>query len=163
MNIQKFTQKSIESLNNSEKIASDYGNQEIDQEHFLFSLINVDESLIANLIEKMGIDKAVFASEVEKLIAARPKVSGSSSQRFYSSSLNTVLTTAEDEAKNMGDSYVSVEHLMLRLIAAPNEGLKKLFAEYNISRDTFLEVLKSVRGNQTVNTDNPEATYDALE
>ena len=162
MNIKKFTQKSIEALNNSEAVAAEYGNQEIDQEHFLYSLINVDESLIANLIEKMGIDMAVFVSELEKMIAAKPKVSGSSSQRFYSSALNTVLTTAEDEAKNMGDSYVSVEHLMLRLIAAPNENIKKLFAGYNISRDSFLEVLKSVRGSQTVNTDNPEATYDTL-
>lgn len=162
MNIKKFTQKSIEALNNSEAIAGEYGNQEIDQEHFLLSMMRLDDSLIKGLLEKMGINTDGFSSSLEEMIAAKPKVSGSSSQRFISSSLNKVLTDAEDEAKKMGDSYVSVEHLMLRLIADANSVLKKLFSEYNINRDTFLTALKSVRGNQSVNTDNPEATYDTL-
>ena len=161
MNIQKFTQKSIESLNNSEKIASDYGNQEIDQEHFLLSMLKVDDSLIAGLLEKMGIDTADFTAELERSISEKPKVSGTS-QKYMSSSLNQVLIDAEDEAKKMGDSYVSVEHLMLRLIATPNAGIKKLFEKYNITNESFMTALKSVRGNQSVTTDNPEAKYDAL-
>ena len=162
MNIKKFTQKSIEALNNSESVAADYGNQEIDQEHFLLSLMKLDDSLIKGLLEKMSIDTDKFIKDLEGVIAGKPKVSGSSSQRFISSSLNKALTDAEEESKKMGDSYVSVEHLMLRLIAEPNAGLKKLFSEYKINRDTFLKALKSVRGNQSVNTDNPEATYDTL-
>ena len=161
MNIQKFTQKSIESLNNSEKIASDYGNQEIDQEHFLLSMIKVDGSLIAGLLEKMGVDTADFTAELERVISEKPKVSGTS-QKYMSSSLNQVLIDAEDEAKKMGDSYVSVEHLMLRLIATPNAGVKKLFEKYGITNENFMTALKSVRGNQSVTTDNPEAKYDAL-
>ena len=161
MNIQKFTQKSIESLNNSEKIASDYGNQEIDQEHFLLSMIKVDGSLIAGLLEKMGVDTADFTAELERVISEKPKVSGTS-QKYMSSSLNQVLIDAEDEAKKMGDSYVSVEHLMLRLIATPNAGVKKLFEKYGITNESFMTALKSVRGNQSVTTDNPEAKYDAL-
>ncbi len=162
MNIQKFTQKSIESLNNSEKYASDYGNQEIDQEHFLLSMIKVEGSLIANLLEKMGVDTLDFTAELERMISEKPKVSGGSSQKYMSSSLNQVLIDAEDEAKKMGDSYVSVEHLMLRLIATPNPNIKKLFEKYNITNESFMNALKSVRGNQSVTTDNPEAKYDAL-
>ena len=161
MNIQKFTQKSIESLNNSEKIASDYGNQEIDQEHFLLSMIKVDGSLIAGLLEKMGINTADFTAELERVISEKPKVSGAS-QKYMSSSLNQVLIDAEDEAKKMGDSYVSVEHLMLRLLATPNAGIKKIFEKYGITNESFMAALKSVRGNQSVTTDNPEAKYDAL-
>ena len=161
MNIQKFTQKSIESLNNSEKIASDYGNQEIDQEHFLLSMLKVDDSLIAGLLEKMGVDTADFMAELERIISEKPKVSGSS-QKYMSSALNQVLIDAEDEAKKMGDSYVSVEHLMLRLIATPNPGVKKLFEKYGVTNESFMTALKSVRGNQSVTTDNPEAKYDAL-
>ncbi len=162
MNIKKFTQKSIEALNNSEAVAAEYGNQEIDQEHFLYSLIRLEDSLIKGLLEKMEINTEEFSSKLEGLIAKKPKVSGSSTSRFISSSLNKVLTDAEEEAKKMGDSYVSVEHLMLRLIADANSDLKSLFSQYNINRNTFLASLKTVRGNQTVNTDNPEATYDTL-
>ncbi|MDU3489909.1 MAG: ATP-dependent chaperone ClpB [Clostridiales bacterium] len=162
MNINKFTQKSFEAINNCDKLASDYGNQEIDQEHFLYCLMTIDDSLIASLIEKMGIKKDIFLNEIVEYIEKKPKVSGSSASHYISASLNKVLVDAEDEAKNMGDSYVSVEHLMLRLISTPNDNIKALFARYDITRDKFLAVLKEVRGNQAVNSDNPEATYDTL-
>lgn len=161
MNINKFTQKSIEAVNQCQKIAYDYGNQEIDQEHFLYSLLTIEDSLIANLIEKMGIDKDTFIQNIETLLSQKTKVSGNV-QLYISSDLNKVLINAEDEAKRMGDAYVSVEHLMLAMIAAPNKGIKQLFKTYGINRETFLSALATVRGNQTVTTDNPEATYDTL-
>lgn len=161
MNINKFTQKSIEAVNRCEKIAYDYGNQEIDQEHFLYSLMTIDDSLIANLIEKMQINKDTFIQNIETLLSQKNKVSGNV-QLYVSNDLNKVLVNAEDEAKRMGDSYVSVEHLMLAMIASPNKAIKQLFKTYGITRDKFLSVLATVRGNQTVNSDNPEATYDTL-
>ena len=161
MNIQKFTQKSVEAINNCEKIAYDYGNQEIDQEHFLYSLMTIEDSLVASLIEKMNIDKDTFLKNIEQLLNQKNKVSGDV-KLYISNDLNKVLINAEDEAKRMGDSYVSVEHLMLALIAAPNKAIKQLFKTYGINRESFLSVLATVRGNQTVNTDNPEATYDTL-
>lgn len=161
MNINKFTQKSMEAVNGCEKIAYDYGNQEIDQEHFLYSLLTIDDSLIANLLEKMNINKEMFLQNVETLLNGKTKVSGNV-QLYISNDLNKVLINAEDEAKRMGDSYVSVEHLMLAMIASPNKNLKQLFKTYGINKDTFLSVLATVRGNQSVNSDNPEATYDTL-
>ncbi len=161
MNINKFTQKSMEAISKCEKVAYDYGNQEIDQEHFLYALVNLDDSLIANLIEKMGINKNSFNKEIENLLAKRPKVSGG--QVYVSQALNKVLVSAEDEAKAMGDSYVSVEHLMLAMIKEPNKEIKQLFKTCGINRESFLKVLSTVRGNQTVNSDNPEATYDTME
>ena len=161
MNIQKFTQKSIEAINNCEKIAYDYGNQEIDQEHFLYSLMTIEDSLIANLIEKINIDKDIFLKNIEQLLNQKNKVSGDV-KLYISNDLNKVLVNAEDEAKRMGDSYVSVEHLMLALIAAPNRAIKQLFKTYGINRESFLSVLATVRGSQTVTSDNPEATYDTL-
>ncbi len=161
MNINKFTQKSIESINNCEKLAYEYSNQEIDQEHLLYCLMTVEDSLISNLIEKMGIDKAGFLSAIEDLLKGKTKVSGNV-QLYMSGDLNKALINAEDEAKKMGDSYVSVEHIFLSLIKYANKGLKALFKTYGITRDSFLSVLASVRGNQSVTTDNPEATYDTL-
>ncbi len=161
MNINKFTQKSIESINNCEKLAYEYSNQEIDQEHLLYCLMTVEDSLISNLIEKMGIDKAGFLSAIEDLLKGKTKVSGNV-QLYMSGDLNKALINAEDEAKKMGDSYVSVEHIFLSLIKHANKGLKALFKTYGITRDSFLSVLASVRGNQSVTTDNPEATYDTL-
>ena len=131
MNINKFTQKSIEAVNQCEKIAYDYGNQEIDQEHFLYSLLTIEDSLIASLIEKMGIDKDVFIKNIETMLSQKNKVSGNV-QLYVSNDLNKVLVNAEDEAKRMGDAYVSVEHLMLAMIAAPNKGIKQLFKTYGI-------------------------------
>ncbi len=161
MNINKFTKKSIEAVNQCEKIAYDYGNQEIDQEHLLYSLMTIEDSLIANLIEKMQINKDEFVKNIETLLGQKTKVSGNV-QLYVSNDLNKVLINAEDEAKRMGDSYVSVEHLMLAMIAAPNKGIKQLFKTYSITRDSFLSVLATVRGNQQVTTDTPEDTYDTL-
>jgi ATP-dependent Clp protease ATP-binding subunit ClpB len=161
MNINKFTQKSIEAVNQCEKIAYEYGNQEIDQEHFLYSLLTIEDSLIANLIEKLGIDKDTFIKNIETLLSQKIKVSGNV-QHYVSNDLNKVLINAEDEAKRMGDAYVSVEHLMLAMIAEPNRAIKQLFKTYGITRESFLSVLATVRGNQTVTSDNPEVTYDTL-
>ncbi|MBR5967378.1 MAG: ATP-dependent chaperone ClpB [Lachnospiraceae bacterium] len=162
MNINKFTQKSIEAVNRCEKIANDYGNQEIDQEHLLYALLDIDDSLIAGLIGKMGIDLQSFKANALKLLDAKVKVSGGG-QVYISRDLNQVLTSAEDESKAMGDSYVSVEHLFLALIKYQNRAIKELFKSYGINRESFLKVLSTVRGNQTVTSDNPEATYDTLE
>ncbi len=161
MNINKFTKKSIEAVNQCEKIAYDYGNQEIDQEHFLYSMLTIEDSLIASLIEKMGLNKESFAQNIEKLIARKNKVSGNVNL-YISNSLNKVLINAEEEAKRMGDAYVSVEHLMLAMISAPNDAIKNVFKTYGINRDKFLSVLATVRGSQSVTSDNPEATYDTL-
>ena len=160
MNITKFTQKSIEAIQNMEKIAYDYGNQMIDQEHFLYALLNQEGSLIAKLITKMGIQLPAFTSAVEKIMEGDPKVQGGSA--YVSQELNNVLISAEDEAKAMGDDYVSVEHLFLAMIKHPNRSIKQLFKSFGISRESFLQVLSSVRGNQRVTTDSPEDTYESL-
>ena len=161
MNINKFTQKSAEALNNCEKLAYEYGNQEVDQEHLLYSLLTIEDSLIAKLVEKMGIHLPSFIERAKKALEQKTKVSGDV-QLMISQSLNKVLVSAEDEAKKMGDEYVSVEHIFLTLIAYPNNAVKAIFKEYGITRDRFLTALQSVRGNQQVTSDNPEATYDTL-
>ena len=161
MNINKFTQKSMEAVQNCEKIASDYGNQEIEQEHLLYSLLTLDDSLIAKMIEKMEIDPQTFLNRVEELIEKRPKVQGG--QPYVGQYLNKVLISAEDEMKVFGDEYVSVEHLFLAMIKHPSSTIKNLFKEFGITRETFLQALYTVRGNQRVTSDNPEATYDTLE
>ena len=161
MNINKFTQKSMEAVQNCEKIASDYGNQEIEQEHLLYSLLTLDDSLIAKMIEKMKIDPQTFLNRVEELIEKRPKVQGG--QPYVGQYLNKVLISAEDEMKVFGDEYVSVEHLFLAMIKHPSSTIKNLFKEFGITRETFLQALSTVRGNQRVTSDNPEATYDTLE
>ena len=161
MNINKFTQKSTEALNNCEKLAYEYGNQEVDQEHLLYSLLTIEDSLIAKLVEKMEIHLPSFIERARKALEQKTKVSGDV-QLIISQSLNKVLVSAEDEAKKMGDEYVSVEHIFLTLIAYPNNAVKAIFKEYGITRDRFLTALQSVRGNQQVTSDNPEATYDTL-
>ena len=162
MNINKFTQKSMEAVNGCEKVASDHGNKQIEQEHLLFSLLTIEDSLIEKLFKKMGVDTDAFAGELEEVINTLPKVSGDSAQMYFSNDCNRVLTEAEDHAKAMGDEYTSVEHLFLAILAHPDNNLKKLFARYNITKDGFLKVLSEVRGNQRVVSDNPEATYDTL-
>ena len=161
MNINKFTQKSIEAVNQCEKIAYDHGHQEIDQEHFLYSLLTIDDSLIASLLEKMGINKETFLSQVQELLNKKPKVSGG--QVYMSNDLNQVLLHGEDEMKAMKDEYVSVEHLFLAMIKHPNKVVKELFRAYGITRNRFLQVLSQIRGGQKVTSDNPEETYDSLE
>lgn len=160
MNFQKFTQKSIQAVNDLEKVALEYGNQEIEQEHLLYSLLTQEESLIARLIAKMDIDAALFQERVEQALNRRVKVSGG--QPYVGQYLNKALINAEDEAKRMGDEYVSVEHLFLSLLDNPSPSLKTLFRENGITRDRFLQALSTVRGNQRVTSDNPEATYDTL-
>lgn len=160
MNISKFTQKSIEAVNSLEKLAYEYGNQEIEQEHLLYALLKQEDSLILKMIEKMEIDKTYFTDAVESALEKRTKVSGG--QVYIGQYLNKVLVQAEDEAKAMGDEYVSVEHLFLSMIKNPNPEIKKLFQEFGITRERFLQALSTVRGNQRVTTDNPEATYDTL-
>ena len=161
MNINKFTQKSLEAVNSCEKLAYQYGSPEIDQEHFLYSLLTIEDSLILKLIEKMEVNKEAFLSQVQQAVEKKPKVSGG--QTYISKSLNQVLVSAEDEAKAMGDEYVSVEHLFLSLMKYPNTEIKKLFQAYGITRERFLQALSTVRGNQKVVSDNPEATYETLE
>ncbi len=161
MNISKFTQKSLEAVNGCEKLAYEFGNQEIDQEHLLYSLLTIEDSLILKLVEKMEINKEHFTDRCRQAIEKRVKVSGG--QLYMSQALNQVLVMAEDEAKAMGDEYVSVEHLFLCLLKHPNAELKKLFQEYGLTRERFLQALSTVRGNQRVTSDNPEATYDTLE
>ena len=160
MNIQKFTQKSIEAVQGLEKTAYEFGNQEIEQEHLLLNLLKQENSLIAQMIEKMGIAKTYFQDQVEQAIQARPKVQGG--QPYVGQYLNRTLTMAEDEAKAMGDEYVSVEHLFLSMLKDPNPAMKNLFRVNGITREKFLQALSEVRGNQRVTTDNPEATYDSL-
>ena len=161
MNINKFTQNSLQAVQNCEKLAYEYGNQEIDQEHLLSSLLNLDDSLIKKLIVKMEIQPEYFMDRVEQALQKKVKVSGDT-KLYVSNDLNKVLVNAEDEAKQMGDEYVSVEHLFLALLKYANSALKAIFKEFGITRDRFLQALSTVRGNQRVTSDNPEATYDTL-
>ena len=161
MNINKFTQKSMEAVQNCEKLAYEYGNQQIDELHLLYSLLTLEDSLILKLVTKMGIQGDMMAGEVKQALEKLPKVSGG--QLYISSDLNKVLLDGEDEAKAMGDEYVSVEHLFLALIKYPSKEVKNLFRMYNITREGFLQAPSTVRGNQRVVSDNPEATYDTLE
>ena len=160
MNISKFTQKSVQAVQDLEKIAYEYGNQEIEEEHLLYALLTQEDSLILKLIEKMEIQKEYFIDTVKKALDARVKVSGG--ELRFGQYLNKALVSAEDEAKAMGDEYVSVEHLFLSMLKNPSPSMKKLFNEFGITRERFLQALSTVRGNQRVVSDNPEATYDTL-
>ena len=160
MNISKFTQKSAQAVQDTEKIAMEYGNQEIEEEHLLLALLKLDDSLILKLVEKMEINTEHFVDRVTQEIERRPKVQGA--RPYIGEYLNKTLNFAEDEAKAMGDDYVSVEHLFLSMLKNPNRGMKKLFDEYGLTRERFLKALSTVRGNQRVTSDNPEATYDTL-
>ena len=161
MNIQKFTQKSMQAVEGSEKLAYEYGNQEIEQEHLLYSLLTIEDSLILKLVEKMEIQKEHFVGRVEQALAKRTKVQGG--KVYVGADLNKVLISAEDEAKQLGDEYVSVEHLFLSMLKHPNREIAQIWKEYGITRERFLQALSTVRGNQRVTSDNPEATYDTLE
>lgn len=160
MNINKFTQKSLEAVKDCERVAYEHGNQEIDQEHFLYSLLTIEDSLIKKLVSKMGIEVESLIQELDYIIGKRPKVTGG--QVYISNDLNKVLLYAEDEAKRMGDEYVSVEHLFLSILKQPNKEIKILLKKYSITRDGFLQALSTVRGNQKITNDNPEDTYDTL-
>ena len=160
MNINKFTQKSMEAVEGCQKLAYEYGNQEIEQEHLLYSLLTMEDSLILKLIEKMEINPQYFVNKVEEAISRRTKVQGG--QAYVGQDLNKVLISAEDELKTFGDEYVSVEHLFLAMMKYPNKAIKELFKEFGITRERFLQALSTVRGNQRVTSDNPEATYDTL-
>ncbi|MCM1191280.1 MAG: ATP-dependent chaperone ClpB [Butyrivibrio sp.] len=161
MNIQKFTQKSVQAVEGCERLAYEYGNQEIEQEHLLYSLLTLEDSLILKLIEKMEIRKEHFVSRTEEALKKRPKVQGG--QVYIGEMLNKALISAEDEAKALGDEYVSVEHLFLAMLKHPNRAIDQIWKEYGITRERFLQALSTVRGNQRVTSDNPEATYDTLE
>ena len=161
MNIQKFTQKSLQAVEGCEKAAYEYGNQEIEQEHLLYSLLTLEDSLILKLIEKMEIQKEHFVNRAERAVAKRTKVQGG--KAYVGKDLNNVLLGAENEAKQLGDEYVSVEHLFLAMLKEPNREIEAIWKEYGITRDRFLQALSTVRGNQRVTSDNPEATYDTLE
>ena len=160
MNISKFTQKSLQAVQDLEKTAYEFGNQEIEQEHLVYNLVHQDDSLILKLIEKMEIQKEHFLNRIEQALNARTKVSGG--QQYIGQYLNKALVSAEDEAKAMGDEYVSVEHLFLALLNNPSPTMKSFWQEYGITRERFLQALSTVRGNQRVTSDNPEATYDTL-
>ena len=160
MNINKFTQKSLQAVQDCEKTAMEYGNQQIEQEHLLYALLTQDDSLILKLMEKMGLDKNLVVNRVEEAIGKRPKVQGG--QQYVGQDLNNALVHAEDEASQMGDEYVSVEHLFLSMMKYASKEMKALFRELGITRDGFLQALSTVRGNQKVTSDNPEATYDTL-
>ena len=160
MQIDKFTKKSVEAINDLQKIALDFGNQEIEQEHLLYALTHQDNSLIAQLIEKMGIDQKSFQNTLKRALDARVKSQGG--QQYIGQYLNHTLNYAEDEAKRMGDEYVSVEHLFLAMLRHPSPSVSNLFQQNDITLDKFLNVLKDIRGNQTVTTDSPEETYDSL-
>ena len=151
----------MEAVQNCEKLAYEYGNQQIDEQHLLYSLLTLEDSLILKLITKMGIQGDMFSNEAKQAVERLPKVSGSG-QLYISNDLNKVLINAEDEAKAMGDEYVSVEHLFLSLLKQPSPSMKKIFDEFGITRERFLQALSTVRGNQRVVSDNPEATYDTL-
>ena len=161
MNLTKFTQKSMQAVEQCERLAYEYGNQEIEEEHLLYSLLTIDDSLILKLIEKMEIQKEYFVNRVEQGLQKRVKVQGG--QVYVGQDLNKVLVSAEDEAKALGDEYVSVEHLFLAMLKHPNKEIKEIFREFGITRERFLQALSTVRGNQRVTSDNPEATYDTLE
>ncbi len=161
MNINKFTQKSMEAVQACEKLAYEYGNQQIEQEHLLYSLLTLEDSLLLKLVTKMEINGSQIAEEARQAVEKLPKVSGGG-QLYISSDLNKVLINAEDEAKAMGDEYVSVEHLFLSMLKQPDRVMKDLFRQYGITREAFLKALSTVRGNQRVVSDNPEATYDTL-
>ena len=160
MNISKFTQKSLQAVQDLEKTAYEFGNQEVEQEHLLYNLLHQEDSLILKLIEKMEIQKEHFLDRIEQALNARTKVSGG--QPYIGQYLNKALVNAEDEAKAMGDEYVSVEHLFLALLDNPSPSMKKIWQEYGITKERFLQALSTVRGNQRVTTDNPEVTYDTL-
>ena len=160
MNISKFTQKSVQAVQDLEKVAYEYGNQEIEEEHLLYALLTQEDSLILKLIEKMEIQKEYFIDTVKRALDARVKVSGG--ELRFGQYLNKALVSAEDEAKAMGDEYVSVEHLFLSMLKNPSPSMKKIFNEFGITRERFLQALSTVRGNQRVVSDNPEATYDTL-
>ena len=160
MNISKFTQKSMQAVEGCEKLAYEYGNQEIEQEHLLYSLLTIEDSLILKLIEKMDINPQYFLNRVEQGLNKRVKVQGG--QVYVGQDLNKVLISAEEEAKALSDEYVSVEHLFLAMIKHPNKEIKDIFKEFGITRERFLQALSTVRGNQRVTSDNPEATYDTL-
>ncbi|MCI8564729.1 MAG: ATP-dependent chaperone ClpB [Lachnospiraceae bacterium] len=160
MNISKFTQNSVQAVQNCEKLAYRYGNQQIDEEHLLASLWDLEDSLIRQLLIKMGVDETAFSQSLQTALDSRTKVSGGSV--YISADLNQVLLNAEDEAKRMGDQYVSVEHLFLSMLATPNRAVKEIFRQYGINKEAFLQALSTVRGNQQVTSDNPEATYDTL-
>ena len=160
MNISKFTQKSVQAVQDLEKVAYQFGNQEIEEEHLLYALLEQEDSLILKLIEKMEIDKDYFRNSLNQALDARVKVSGG--ELRFGQYLNKALVSAEDEAKAMGDEYVSVEHLFLALLRYPSPSMKKLFQEFGITKERFLQALSTVRGHQRVVSDNPEATYDTL-
>lgn len=160
MNINKFTQNSMQAVQGCEKVAYEYGNQEIEQEHLLYALITQNDSLILKLLEKMEIQRELFVNRVEEALRKRTKVQGG--QVYIGQDLNKVLIHAEDEATQMGDEYISVEHIFLAMIKQPNREIKEIFKEFGITRERFLQVLSTVRGNQRVTSDNPEATYDTL-
>ena len=160
MNINKFTQKSVEAVKNTEKLAYEYGNQQVEQLHLLYALLTLEDSLILNLVQKMGVSKEMLINEIAEQLKRLPKVSGG--QLYLSEGLNKVLISAEDEAKAMGDEYVSVEHIFLALLKYADKVVKDIFKSYGINRDRFLKALSQVRGNQRVTSDNPEATYDTL-
>ena len=160
MNIQKFTQKSLEAMQNLEKISYDYGHQEVTQEHLVYALLTQEDSLILKLIEKMNIEPNLFKSAVEQALEGFVKVSGG--KPYIGADLNKALIKAEDEARAMGDEYVSVEHLFLSILKYPSRTMKQLLNRFGITRDGFLKALSTVRGNQRVTSDNPEATYDTL-
>ena len=160
MNINKFTQKSLQAVQDCEKTAYEYGNQEIEQEHLFLSLLRQDDSLILKLLEKMNIQKEAILNRAKEALEKRTKVQGG--QVYIGQNLNKVLINADDEAKHMGDEYVSVEHLFLSLIKYANSEMKSIFKQFGITKESFLQALSTVRGNQRVTSDNPEATYDTL-
>jgi ATP-dependent Clp protease ATP-binding subunit ClpB len=161
MNANKFTQKSLEAVDNCQQIAYQYSNPEIDQEHMLYSLIMQEDSLILKLLSKMSINTNAFINTTSELVSKLPKVTGGN--LFMSASLNKTLLQAEAEAKAMGDEYVSIEHLFLALLYHCKDSIKKIFKQYQITRDSFLKILSTVRGNQKVTNNNPESTYNVLE